>query len=135
MIEKLKESWRQLRRSEPGHRFQEHHRRRRETAESPLRRGLWVGAGVVLFAVGVFFLAVPGPGIPPLLLGAGLIAREWLLAARLLDRAEVGVRRVLSWSLRTWKRSPVWGKGMIVLAAVIAAGALAFFAYEIALGG
>ena len=42
---------------------------------------------------GVFFLAVPGPGIPILLVGLALIAQESSTLARWLDRTEVRLRR------------------------------------------
>jgi hypothetical protein len=42
-------------------------------------------------------MAVPGPGIPILAFGLALVAQESSVMARLLDRAEVKLRR---W----WKR-------------------------------
>jgi hypothetical protein len=42
-------------------------------------------------------MAVPGPGIPILLVGLALIAQESAVMARFLDRAEIRLRR---W----WKR-------------------------------
>jgi len=45
----------------------------------------------------VFFLAVPGPGIPILAVGLALIAQESSTLARGLDRTEVRLRR-------SWKR-------------------------------
>jgi hypothetical protein len=45
----------------------------------------------------VFFLAVPGPGIPILAVGLALVAQESKTTARLLDRAEIRLRR-------QWKR-------------------------------
>jgi hypothetical protein len=49
----------------------------------------------LLCAVGLFFMAVPGPRIPILLAGAALIAGESLGMARLLDRTELRLRRFL----------------------------------------
>jgi hypothetical protein len=48
---------------------------------------------VLLSLVGVFFLAVPGPGIPILAVGLALIAQESAALARWLDRAELRLRR------------------------------------------
>jgi hypothetical protein len=41
----------------------------------------------------VFFLAVPGPGIPILAVGLALIAQESATMARWLDRTELRLRR------------------------------------------
>jgi hypothetical protein len=42
-------------------------------------------------------MAVPGPGIPILAVGLALVAQESAAMARLLDRAEIRLRRL-------WKR-------------------------------
>ena len=83
----------------PGRRFRERHRRKSLTERGRLARGAVVLAGIALTLVGIFFLAVPGPGIPVLAVGLALIAQESAVTARLLDRAEVGIRR---W-LKRWR--------------------------------
>ena len=75
----------------PGRRFQERYRKKK--GDSPWKRCLWICAGVVLTLVGVFFLVVPGPGIPILLIGLALLAQTSAAVARGLDRAEVKLRR------------------------------------------
>ena len=47
----------------------------------------------MLVIVGIAFLVLPGPGIPPLILGAALIAGESLTVARGLDAVELRLRR------------------------------------------
>ena len=81
----------------PGQRFQERYRRMQERKGSAWRRGALVCAGALLCLVGLFFMAVPGPGIPILALGLAFIAQESVALARFLDRAEVKLR---GW----WKR-------------------------------
>jgi Putative transmembrane protein (PGPGW) len=81
----------------PGRRFQERYRRKQREKGSAWKRCGFVLAGIVLTLVGVFFLAVPGPGIPILAVGLALVAQESVVTARLLDRAELRLRR---W----WKR-------------------------------
>lgn len=88
-------SWNRFAASPPGRRFQERYRRKRENPRGRLARCGAVCAGIVLTLAGIFFLAVPGPGIPILALGLALIAQESRAAARLLDRTEVRVRRWL----------------------------------------
>jgi hypothetical protein len=81
----------------PGRRFQERYRRRRQERGSLWKRGVFVCGGIVLALAGLFFMAVPGPGIPILAVGLALVAQESAVMARLLDRTEVRLRR---W----WKR-------------------------------
>jgi putative transmembrane protein PGPGW len=81
----------------PGRRFQQRYRRKSQTERGRMARCAAVLAGVGLTIVGLFFLAVPGPGIPILAVGLALIAQESAVTARLLDRTEIRLRR---W----WKR-------------------------------
>ena len=81
----------EITRSSPGRRFQERYRRRR--GDSAWKRGGFVCAGILLTLIGIFFLAVPGPGIPILLVGLALLAQTSATVARGLDRAEVKLRR------------------------------------------
>lgn len=77
----------------PGRRFQERYRRKHAEKGSPWKRYGFVCVGVVLTVLGVFFLAVPGPGIPILAVGLALIAQESVTMARWLDRTELRLRR------------------------------------------
>ena len=79
--------------SQPGRRFQERYRRMHAGKKSMWKRCAFGCAGVLLSLVGVFFLAVPGPGIPILAVGLALIAQESATMARWLDRAELRLRR------------------------------------------
>jgi hypothetical protein len=77
----------------PGRRFQERYRRKHAEKGSAWKRCALVCAGILLTVVGVFFLAVPGPGIPILAVGLALIAQESATMARWLDRSELKMRR------------------------------------------
>ena len=79
----------------PGRRFQERYRRKHASRRGRLVRWACVLAGIILTLVGIFFLAVPGPGIPILAVGLALIAQESASAARILDRGELRVREWL----------------------------------------
>jgi Putative transmembrane protein (PGPGW) len=81
----------------PGRRFQERYRRKQQEKGSAWKRYAFLGGGAVLALIGVFLMATPGPGIPILAIGLALVAQESAGMARLLDRAEVRLRR---W----WKR-------------------------------
>ena len=86
------QTWHRFASSPPGQRFQERYRRKREHPRGGLARCGAVCAGIVLTLAGIFFLVVPGPGIPILAAGLALIAQESRVTARFLDRAELRVR-------------------------------------------
>ena len=91
------QSWDRFVHALPGRRFQERYRRKQREEGSAWKRCAFVIGGIALTLVGIFFMAVPGPGIPILAVGLALIAQESAVMARLLDRAEIRLRR---W----WKR-------------------------------
>jgi hypothetical protein len=78
--------------SAPGRRFQERYRRMRSDKTSAWKRCALFIAGIGLTLAGLFFMAVPGPGIPILALGLAFIAQESKTLARWLDRTEVRIR-------------------------------------------
>ena len=126
MLKSLRKSWKQFFDAEPGRRFQERYRRRRQEGESALSRAFWVVLGVVVFAAGIFFLPAPGPGTLILLVGAGLIAQEFHAAAKAMDWVEVRVRRLLRPLGKLWRRAPLPVKVLIVLVEVGAALAVGY---------
>lgn len=124
MIQGIKQSWRELRRGRPGHRFQDEYRKRQEAGRSPVKRVAGIGAGLVVLAAGIFFLPAPGPGMVIVALGAAILARESRIAARALDWTELRVRAVLRWGRARWQAAGWPLRVLLVLvAAAIAAGA------------
>jgi len=71
-----------------GTRFRAYHLRL-EQRPSLMRTLLVVGVGLILLALGLIMLVLPGPGLLVAVLGAALIAGESLVAARLLDRIDL----------------------------------------------
>ena len=104
MLTRLKKYWTSLKQGDPGSRFQEQYEKEHRKKKRPIGRILRIAAGVILMPVGLFFLAVPGPGLLIILLGAVLIARELRLAAMLLDWLEVRGRKVFKWGRQRWQR-------------------------------
>ncbi len=90
-------AWDRFVHAAPGRRFQERYQRMREEKGSAWKRCLVVCVGILLLLVGLFFMAVPGPGIPIFAVGLALVAQESATLARALDRAELRLRRL-------WKR-------------------------------
>jgi Putative transmembrane protein (PGPGW) len=93
MFHKLKQSWQDLQQGEPGRRFQDRWRGKRQGGAG--RKVLVIGLGALVFAAGVFFLPAPGPGTVFLVLGAALMAEQSRWIARALDRAELLLRAAL----------------------------------------
>jgi hypothetical protein len=95
---------------------------------------LWTVAGLAMFIVGLVLLVIPGPGIPIVVAGAGLVAREWGAAAVALDAVETWIRRLWAWMARQWKRSPPWARVLEALAVLVVAGAAVVGAYAVVIG-
>src|SRR5688572_14867418 len=118
--------WCDFRKGRPGHRFEERFERNHEarSERSSFSRVLKPAAGIVLVAVGVVFCVIPGPGIPFLLIGAGLLADVSRPVARALDRVEVVIRNLITWARRWWDHASRTAKNaVIVLAVFVASGA------------
>jgi len=91
----FRRQWDLFRISRPGRRFQDFYERKRGSRGGALWRCLLIACGALLCLAGLFFMAVPGPGIPILLLGMALIAQQSRPTARLLDYAELRLRRLV----------------------------------------
>ena len=86
--------WNRFAHAAPGRRFQARYRHMQERKGSAWKRCAFVIGGVLLVLVGLFFCALPGPGIPILAAGLALIAQESKVLARALDKAEIRLRRI-----------------------------------------
>lgn len=73
---------------------------------------------------GLIAVPGPGPGWLIILLGLGIVARESLFFARLLDLAEVRLRGLARRVAGIWRTSPAFVKILIVLAIVACATAM-----------
>ncbi|MBU6200114.1 MAG: hypothetical protein KGI64_01905 [Xanthomonadaceae bacterium] len=61
-----------------------------------LRTVLAIGCGLLLLALGLITLILPGPGVLTGLVGAALVAGESAFAARLRHRVDL-------WTMRRWR--------------------------------
>ena len=134
MLQGLKQNWRELKHGEPGKRFTAHYQRRHQSGSSPLRKALFIGAGAVIVAAGIFFLPAPGPGFVIIFLGGGLIAQESKAAARVLDWCELKLRTVADRALGVWQRASMPTRAAIAVAGLVIAGGAGYLAYQIFLG-
>jgi hypothetical protein len=133
MIERVKRyalrQWHTFSRSRPGKRFRERYRRRQERGHGRfgLRRVLNLSLGILLVAVSAVGGLLPGPGWGTAIIGFALIAGEFLPAARLLDRAELGLRHFWQFVRDVWGHS--WAGKVLVVA--VTALIVATFGYAI----
>ena len=104
MFSKLKRSWSELARGRSGERFESSYRRKRRSGRQG-SRPLVLGAGIALILAGAVLLVVPGPGSLLMVVGAAFLAEESLAVARLLDRIEVQLRKLIAVVTSGWRRT------------------------------
>jgi hypothetical protein len=127
------EEWRWfLKHSEPGCRFRDRYRRRQQTGRdhSMLRRACYVAFGLAI-AIGSLLLApLPGPGWGTFFVGSGIVAGEVWYVARLLDRGEVKLRKVLQRTKGIWNTSAPAVRMLIALTISLSVMASVYGAYH-----
>lgn len=132
MLKKLKQHWREFRKGSPGHRFQDRHERNRGARSG--RSGFWFLKPVVailLVVAGVVFCLIPGPGLPLLLIGAGLLADVSLTVARTLDWIELQIRALLTRFRRWWSTASTVMKGALIILAVVLGSSAAYGVFRV----
>lgn len=137
MIGRTKQSWRLFEASRPGHRFQEHYRRQQasEGGWRALRRLFFVVGGLLIAIVSLVAGVLPGPGMLTFFLGLGMIAGEFYPFARLLDWAEVKLRKATQAGREVWTDASPAGRATIALMVLIVVALLAYGAYSLLFGG
>ena len=81
--------------------------------------------------VGVALIFLPGPAFLVLPVGAGLLADEWLVLAKLLDFAEVKTRRWIVAARRLWQRMSVLWRGALILLGTLATASAGYVVFRI----
>lgn len=95
MFDELKKDWQILKSEAPGRRFEERYRYRRYEAPSPPAwRIAKIVVGALLIPVGIALWFLPGPGWLTIIAGLALLAGQSRWTSRLLDGAEVRIRRL-----------------------------------------
>jgi len=97
MFDVFKKDWEALRKSEPGHRFQDRYHRRHQKSggRSKFIKPLIVGTGLVVIGIGILLLVFPGPGWVTITLGLAIIAGESKILAQVLDILEMILRKLI----------------------------------------
>jgi hypothetical protein len=87
-------------------------------------------AGLILVAGGVVLCFIPGPGLPLIVIGAGLLGDEWRPGARVMDWLELRARKIITWGCRWWNRAPKVARHAVIVMAVLAVGGAAYGGYR-----
>ena len=137
MIELIKKRWRLFAAGRPGFRFRERYlaRKRARSGRSHLARLFPVAGGATLVVASALFGWLPVLGWGTAVLGLGMVAGEFYPAARLMDRLEVGSRRLFRPLVGALVGLPAWARLAVSLAGALAGFALAYGLCSLALGG
>lgn len=108
MLDRFKSQWHALKRSRPGHRFQERYERNRQSRNAPklVWRVVRVLLSVVFIVLGILFMFIPGPAIVFYAVAGALLSTDSLPVAKALDWGEVRGRRLGRWIARRWQPLP-----------------------------
>src|SRR5215217_904268 len=135
MGERMKQHWQDFKDSNPGQRFKDRYRRRRQDEQGHIILRIFLIALGAVIAVGSLILApLPGPGWATVFIGLMILAGELLPAARFLDWLEVQLRRLWWFTRKVWKRSAL-GKVAVVVVAAICVAALIYVVYLLLFSG
>lgn len=136
MTPTLKSQWQALRRGTPGARFEERYRASRRGANRAtlIQRIVRIAIAVVAVAIGLVLVFIPGPAVLFFALAGALLATESLMVARLLDGAEVRVRRLARWALRRWHALSLGGRISVATALVGLGVGAGYASYRILFG-
>ena len=129
MFEQIHQHWREFGESNPGQRFKDRYRRRRQDGQSHIVLRIFLITLGAVIAVGSLVLApLPGPGWATVFIGLMILAGELLPAARFLDWLEVWLRKLGRYVYKIWQAS-VWGKIAMILLSALCVAAVAYVVY------
>jgi uncharacterized protein (TIGR02611 family) len=134
MLKSLHKQWRDVTKVKPGNRFHNRYERRKNRRCSAFVKPFYLMLGATVFIAGLVLMPAPGPGLLLVFLGAGMLAEESLLAARVLDRAELKLRAMLASATRMWKRASSLLKAVIAAFVTSLAALAGWVAYGILFG-
>ena len=86
-----------------------------------------------LVVVGIGIATYPIPVVPSeivILIGLALISQGSMHGAKLLDGAEVRLRRWFAPALKLWRRLPRWARRILAIAWVCVVSGLSYWAYR-----
>ena len=136
MIEHLRTSWRIIAGGRPGLRFREYYRLRQSRGRGTFHpaRLSYLAVGTVLIAVSALFGWMPVLGWGTAIVGLAMIAGEFYLVARLMDRMEARARLLFKPLGKTLARLPAWTQLSVSLGVGLATFVLMYGLYSMTFG-
>ena len=130
-MKELKQEWREFKHGRPGQRFEDRFERSQKNRSGKpwFVRFLKPILGLVLFAGGIVLCFIPGPGIPLILIGVGLLADFSRPTARGADWLGGRARSVIASAKRWWRHASPTAKYAVVILGVFAASGAAYGGY------
>ena len=130
-VESPKQTLHELEKGRPGERFQRIYRRRQKSGHAKSMNVACNVGGLLVIGLGI--ATYPIPVIPSeivILAGLALISQGSLRGAKILDGAEVRLRRWCAPALRVWRRLPKWLQRTLGVAWLLAVSGLSYWAYR-----
>ena len=113
----LKKRWRALSAGTPGRRFRDrYHRNQKNQQKNWIGRIVRIVVAAVVLVGAAILTVIPGPAIPLFFLAGALIASDWLWMAKVMDRAEVFLRKIFKPIGKFWLHLPVYGRVLLAIA-------------------
>ncbi len=136
MIARMKNSLQDFQQSKPGRRFRDRYDRRHQEDRSRLSPSsiLYIVGGVLLVIASLFLGPAPGFGFGTAFLGLAMLASEFLLIARFLDKAEVWLRSLGRELRDVWRTMPFVLQAVAVLVAALLVVAFLYGLYWLFFG-
>ncbi|MDP9426162.1 MAG: hypothetical protein M3P37_09055 [Actinomycetota bacterium] len=136
MIARMKNSLQDFQQSKPGRRFRDRYDRRHQEDRSRLSPSsiLYIVGGVLLVIASLFLGPAPGFGFGTAFLGLAMLASEFLLIARFLDKAEVRLRSLGRELRDVWRTMPFVLQAVAVLVAALLVVAFLYGLYWLFFG-
>lgn len=136
MIARMRNSLQDFQQSKPGRRFRDRYDRRHQEDRSRLSPSsiLYIVGGVLLVIASLFLGPAPGFGFGTAFLGLAMLASEFLLIARFLDKAEVWLRSLGRELRDIWRTMPFVLQAVAVLVAALLVVAFLYGLYWLFFG-
>src|SRR5829696_1350365 len=135
MIERIRWNWHHFSSSRAGLRFRERYRlhqsRRRRRGGLEIVRISYIVGGVSLIAVSTLLGWLPILGWGTAILGLSMIAAEFYLVARLMDRLEVRVRELLGPLGKAFVKMPTWAQLCVLMVITLLTFTLVYGLYSL----
>ena len=126
-----KQTLNEIEKAPAGQRFQRLYRKRQQGRHAKSMNVAFNVGGLVVIAFGI--ATYPIPVIPSeivILVGLALVSQGSLRGARILDGAEVRLRRWFAPAIKLWRRLPKWARRVLAVAWVVGISGLSYWAYR-----